>query len=82
MARSGNNRMARGGSSASAASSAPAVSGRKKLITGRIQGVDKDVSRIIYGTLFLHTFETDEACFDLLDSVWAAGCNAFDCAAI
>ena len=44
--------------------------------------MDKDVSRIIYGTLFLHTFETDEACFDLLDNVWAAGCNAFDCAAI
>jgi hypothetical protein len=55
---------------------------RAKLITGRIRGVDKDVSRIIYGTLFLHTFETDEACFDLLDNVWAAGCNAFDCAAI
>ena len=78
----GNSRMARAGPSSPASSSSPAIGGRQKLITGRIQGVDKDVSRIIYGTLFLHTFENDEACFDLLDSVWAAGCNAFDCAAI
>jgi hypothetical protein len=78
----GNSRIARAGPSSPASSSSPSIGGRQKLITGRIQGVDKDVSRIIYGTLFLHTFENDEACFDLLDSVWAAGCNAFDCAAI
>ena len=78
----GNSRIARAGPSLPGSSSSPAIGGRQKLITGRIPGVDKDVSRIIYGTLFLHTFENDEACFDLLDSVWAAGCNAFDCAAI
>ena len=55
---------------------------RGRLLTGRIPGVNKDVSRIIYGTLFLHTFESDDVCFELLDGVWSAGCNAFDCAAI
>ena len=78
----GNSRIARAGPSLPGSPSSPAIGGRQKLITGRIPGVDKDVSRIIYGTLFLHTFENDEACFNLLDSVWAAGCNAFDCAAI
>lgn len=55
---------------------------RGRLITGRIPGVDKPVSKVIYGTLFLHSFESDEKCFELLDGVWGAGCNAFDCAAI
>ena len=63
----GNSRIARAGPSLPGSSSSPAVGGRQKLITGRIPGVDKDVSRIIYGTLFLHTFENDEACFDLLE---------------
>ena len=55
---------------------------RGRLITGRIPGVDKPVSKVIYGTLFLHSFEDDDKCFELLDGVWGAGCNAFDCAAI
>ena len=55
---------------------------RGKLLTGQIQGVNKEVSRLIYGTLFLHTLPTEEDVHSLLDSVWATGCNAFDCAAI
>ena len=45
-------------------------------------GVRKEASRIIYGTLFLHLLPTEEEVHKLLDSVWATGCNAFDCAAI
>ena len=45
---------------------------RGRLITGRIPGVDKPVSKVIYGTLFLHSFESDEKCFELLDGVWGA----------
>ncbi len=67
----------------------PAVAGtekeqgsRGKLLPGRIPGVDKDVSRIIYGTLFLYSLKDDDEAFELLDTVWATGCNAFDCAAI
>eukprot|EP00658_Telonema_sp_P-2_P068042 TRINITY_DN5698_c0_g1_i3.p1 TRINITY_DN5698_c0_g1~~TRINITY_DN5698_c0_g1_i3.p1 ORF type:complete len:532 (-),score=153.55 TRINITY_DN5698_c0_g1_i3:33-1628(-) len=45
-----------------------------------IQGVEhKPVSRIVFGTLNLHK---SAAPFALLDSVYASGCNAFDCAAI
>ena len=55
---------------------------RGSLVSGRIPGVDKDVSRIIYGTLFLHTFASDEEAFALLDSVWQTGCNTIDCAFI
>ena len=51
------------------------------LLTGRIEGVPTPVSRLVYGTLFLHTLPRDES-FALLDAVWAEGCNAFDCAAI
>jgi aryl-alcohol dehydrogenase-like predicted oxidoreductase len=44
--------------------------------------VRKEASRIIYGTLFLHLLPTEEEVHKLLDSVWATGCNTFDCAAI
>ena len=57
-------------------------SSRGRILSSHIPTIEKDVSRVIYGTLFLHTFETDDECFTLLDSVWASGCNAFDCAAI
>jgi aryl-alcohol dehydrogenase-like predicted oxidoreductase len=39
----------------------------------------KQVSRIVYGTLRLHTMDDPNA---LLDLVYASGCNAFDVAAI
>merc|ERR550534_81283 len=39
----------------------------------------KSVSRIVYGTLRLHTMDDPNA---LLDLVYASGCNAFDVAAI
>lgn len=59
-----------------AAASAP------KLRYGRIPGVDKPVSRVIYGTLFLHLVGDEAATFQLLDDIWATGCNTFDCAGI
>jgi len=51
-----------------------------KMDYAEIAGLDrKRVSRIVFGTLFLHT--TDDPCA-LLDAVIQTGCNAFDCAAI
>ena len=56
---------------------------RGRLFSARLPGgVRKEASRIIYGTLFLHLLPTEEEVHKLLDSVWATGCNAFDCAAI
>jgi|TARA_B100000524_G_C23552501_1_gene335332 aryl-alcohol dehydrogenase-like predicted oxidoreductase len=49
---------------------------------GRIPGVEKPVSRVIYGTLFLHLAGDEPATFKLLDDIWATGCNTFDCAGI
>eukprot|EP00038_Savillea_parva_P007028 m.167395 g.167395 ORF g.167395 m.167395 type:complete len:386 (-) comp12820_c0_seq1:327-1484(-) len=46
---------------------------------GSIPGVCKPISRVIYGTLFLHRAEDP---FALLDAIWASGCNAFDCAKV
>ena len=46
---------------------------------GTIAGLDKQLSRVIYGTLFLHQAESPT---QLLDTILAAGCNTFDCAAI
>ena len=53
-----------------------------RLMHGQIPGLEKRVSRVIYGTLFLHRLPDDDAAFALLDGVWRTGCNAFDCAAI
>lgn len=47
---------------------------------GTIRGLgDKRVSRVVYGTLFLHSVADPTT---LLDAVYGFGCNAFDCAAI
>eukprot|EP00041_Stephanoeca_diplocostata_P007068 m.97566 g.97566 ORF g.97566 m.97566 type:complete len:344 (-) comp16710_c0_seq3:400-1431(-) len=46
---------------------------------GKIKGLEKRISRIVFGTLFLHNAEDPKA---LLDAVWSTGCNAFDCAAV
>lgn len=46
---------------------------------GVVKGMEKPVSRLIFGTLGLH--KTKEP-MKLLDDIWAAGCNAFDTAAI
>lgn len=46
---------------------------------GTLTGLDKNLSRVIYGTLFLHQAESP---MQLLDTIFAAGCNTFDCAAI
>lgn len=55
---------------------------KQDLRFGRIPGVDKPVSRVIYGTLFLHTVGDEMTTFALLDDIWGTGCNAFDCAGI
>ena len=41
----------------------------------------KRISRILHGTIMLSEREA-EAGFELLDTVWAAGVNAFDTAAL
>lgn len=46
---------------------------------GRIPNVDKPVSRLVQGTIMLSS-EEEEYSFDLLDQVYAAGINTFDCA--
>lgn len=46
---------------------------------GKLAGLDKQLSRVVYGTLFLDKVEEP---FELLDSVLAGGCNTFDCASI
>jgi predicted oxidoreductase len=50
---------------------------RKKMTYSDLVG--KKVSRIVYGTLKLHTMEEP---LKFLDSIFNSGCNAFDCAAI
>ncbi len=45
---------------------------------GHIEGVDKPVSRLVQGTIMLSTAE-EEYSFDLLDKVFEAGINTFDC---
>ncbi|KAJ9453749.1 putative voltage-gated potassium channel subunit beta [Diplonema papillatum] len=45
----------------------------------RLPGVSKPVTRVVFGTLFLHV--TPDA-FDLLDEAWDFGIRTFDCAAI
>ena len=44
---------------------------------GRIENVDKPVSRLVQGTIMLSTAE-EEYSFDLLDQVYDAGINTFD----
>lgn len=45
---------------------------------GRIEGLEKPVSRLIQGTMMIHTRDQEKA-NALLDGVYAAGCTTFDC---
>ena len=45
---------------------------------GHIEGVDKSISRLVQGTMMFSTAE-EEYSFDLLDTVFEAGINTFDC---
>ncbi|GAB5368086.1 hypothetical protein AAMO2058_001287900 [Amorphochlora amoebiformis] len=54
--------------------------GKSKLVKyGKLAGLNKDVSKLIFGTLFLHKVADP---FALLDFIYSSGCNAFDTAAI
>lgn len=46
---------------------------------GKIDGLDKPVSRLVQGTMMIDTERLDES-LTLLDGIWAAGGNAFDLA--
>uniref|UniRef100_A0A7S4DIG3 Phospho-2-dehydro-3-deoxyheptonate aldolase n=1 Tax=Lotharella globosa TaxID=91324 RepID=A0A7S4DIG3_9EUKA len=46
---------------------------------GKVFGLGKPVSKLVFGTLFLHKVAQP---FELLDHIWASGVNAFDTAAI
>jgi len=46
---------------------------------GRIPGLDKEVSRLVQGTMMLHPDKQQEN-FELLDALLAMGCNTFDLA--
>ena len=45
---------------------------------GRVDGIDKDISRLAQGTMMLQQKEMEKG-FELLDAVFELGCNAFDC---
>ena len=45
---------------------------------GHINGLDKDISRLVQGTMMLNPDEK-QANFELLDAVFEYGCNTFDC---
>ncbi len=56
----------------------------------KIKGLEKDISRLVFGTATPKLFAAvapeatkrdEEAAFELLDTVFAAGINTFDCAA-
>jgi len=46
---------------------------------GRVEGVDKPVSRLVLGTMILHTDRLEES-FALLDAAMELGYNTLDCA--
>lgn len=48
---------------------------------GKLEGVDKPLSRLIQGTLMLARVSEEQA-FELLDAVYEAGCRAFDTAPV
>ena len=48
---------------------------------GKIEGLDKPISRILQGTMMVKEDDLD-TWFGLLDGVYALGVNAFDCAHI
>ncbi|MBE6613175.1 MAG: hypothetical protein E7632_11865, partial [Ruminococcaceae bacterium] len=56
----------------------------------RINGLDKDISKLVFGTATPKLFaavapeatkQDEDAAFALLDEIFAAGVNTFDCAA-
>lgn len=51
-----------------------------KVVTGQIPGLDLPVSRLFFGTAVAPVMTDEPAAPALLDSVLAAGINAFDCA--
>jgi aryl-alcohol dehydrogenase-like predicted oxidoreductase len=50
------------------------------MLYGSIPGIDKPVSRLIQGTVFIVSSERAPASFALLDAVFEMGCNTFDMA--
>ena len=48
---------------------------------GRIEGIDKPVSRLVQGTLMVSTDDLEWS-IDLLDGIRAEGCNSFDTAPV
>lgn len=51
------------------------------MIYGRIEGIDKPVSRLVQGTLMVSTDDLERS-IDLLDGIRAEGCNSFDTAPV
>lgn len=49
------------------------------MLYGRVAGVDRPVSRLVLGTMIIHTERLEES-FALLDAAVAAGINTLDCA--
>jgi aryl-alcohol dehydrogenase-like predicted oxidoreductase len=56
----------------------PALKQGEHMKYGHIEGVDKSISRLVQGTIMFSTAE-EEYSFDLLDTVFEAGINTFDC---
>jgi len=56
----------------------------EKMKYGRIKGVDKDISRIVFGTMIIHPDANGSLnnAFDLLDTATEYGINAFDTAKV
>jgi aryl-alcohol dehydrogenase-like predicted oxidoreductase len=50
------------------------------MLYGSIPGIDKPVSRLVQGTVFIVSSEREQAAFALLDAVLEKGCNTFDMA--
>lgn len=46
---------------------------------GRLAGIEKPISRLVQGTIMIGSAQRDYS-FDLLDSIYALGCNTFDMA--
>ncbi len=51
------------------------------MVYGKIDGLDKSISRIVQGTIMLRS-DDEAGGFKLLDGVYALGVNTFDCAHI
>ena len=49
------------------------------MLYGKVQGVDKDVSRLVLGTDYMTTRDLERN-FDILDTAFELGCNTLDTA--